>query len=220
MQPTDKKRFAQVMLAISEYYQRELSDAVLQLYWRGLEQYDVAAIESAVERHMRSPDTGQHLPKIADVIRMIGGTSNDAALVAWSKVDKAVRHIGTYRTVVFDDHLIHRAVQEMGGWILLGSKTEDEWPFVAREFENRYRGLRTTDGGREYPAKLLGIFDRENGHQGYAEDPPVLIGDTDLAMAVLKGGATRPLLAMVDMRQAGANVVALPTANKETSRGS
>ncbi len=57
---------------------------------------------------------------------MLGGSTQDAALAAWSKVDRAVREVGPYQSVAFDDALIHRVLFEMGGWIPLGSKTEDE----------------------------------------------------------------------------------------------
>jgi hypothetical protein len=33
-------------------------------------------------------------------------------------------------------------ISDMGGWVLLGSKGDGDWPFIAKEFENRYRGYR------------------------------------------------------------------------------
>jgi len=77
-------------------------------------------------RHLMNPDTGQFLPKPADIVRMLGGRTLDRALMAWAKVDKAVRQIGTYESVVFDDALIHRVLHEMGGWVGMGQKTENE----------------------------------------------------------------------------------------------
>ena len=51
----------------------------------------------------------------ADILRMMQGTSLDSALSAWAKVDKAVRRVGTYETIVFDDEIIHRVIHDMSG---------------------------------------------------------------------------------------------------------
>jgi len=142
MRHEDKPEFAGMMVSIGEYYGREISDGLMGMYWQGLQHYDLAAVRDAMNRHVANPDSGQFMPKIADISKMLAGTTQDAALRAWAKVDQAVRRVGTYRDVAFDDPLIHRVLHDMGGWVAMGSKTEDEWPFVAKEFENRYRGFR------------------------------------------------------------------------------
>ena len=194
MKPTDKREFAALMAALGDYYGRALSDAVINMYWQGLERYDIAAVREALNRHMHNPDTGQFMPKIADVTRMLAGTTQDAALVAWVKVDQAVRRVGTYADVAFDDPLIHRVLHDMGGWLALGTKNEDEWPFVAKEFENRYRGFRMRSERPEYPRVLIGIAGAHNRKSNHALQPPILIGDHDRAKAVMLGGTDKPLI--------------------------
>jgi hypothetical protein len=142
MQQRDFDEFCEMLDLIAEQYGKTLSDGAKALYWQGLHDFDLSALKQAASRHLRNPDTGQFMPKIADFVRMLQGSTQDAALTAWAKVDQAIRRIGTYQDVVFDDPIIHRVIQDMGGWIGLGTKTEDEWPFVAKEFENRYRGFK------------------------------------------------------------------------------
>lgn len=202
MTPRDKHEFAALMAALGDYYGRELSDAVIGMYWQGLEHYDIAAVREALNRHMHNPDTGQFFPKIADISRMLAGTTQDAALVAWAKVDQAVRRIGTYADVVFDDPLVHRVLHDMGGWMGLGTKNEDEWPFVAKEFENRYRGYRIRSERPEYPPVLIGIAGAHNRKGNYALQPPMLIGDRLAARAVMKGGVDKPLIGFVSAEKA------------------
>src|SRR5260363_262611 len=96
--------------------------------------------------------------------------------IAWANVDQAVRGVGPYQSVVFEDALIHRVLAEMGGWIPLGSKTEDEWPFVHNEFVNRYRGYRMRSETPDYPPVLIGLFEAQNRQSGYSVQPPVLVG--------------------------------------------
>lgn len=164
------------------------------IYWQGLKDLDLQAVRHALNTHVQNPDTGQFMPKIADVRRMLGGTTQDSALRAWAKIDKAVRHVGSYASVAFDDPLIHRVLHDMGGWVGLSSKSEDEWPFVAKEFENRYRGYAMRNERPEYPPVLTGIAEAENVRRGLRSDPPRLIGDATKAEAVMQGGTRRPLI--------------------------
>jgi hypothetical protein len=185
MNNTELKSFATLITGLADYYRVQISDAVIRLYWEGLKGYDYKAIESAAIAHMQNPDTGQFMPKIADIKRMMEGTTQDSALLAWSKVDKAIRQIGTYQDVVFDDPIIHRVIADMGGWIKLGDKSEDEWPFVAKEFENRYRGFKSRNEKIEYPQKMIGIANASNQHEGFKQFPPIMIGNTEKAKLVL-----------------------------------
>ena len=188
MQQNDYDDFVDILQVVSEQYGKRVSDGVVALYWQGLQEFDLAAVRDALGRHIRNTDTGQFMPKIADIIRMLQGSSQDAAFSAWSKVDKAVRHVGPYETVCFDDPLIHRVLHDMGGWMMLGQKTDEEWPFVARDFENRYRGFKSRNERVDYPSKLIGISEAHNVKEGHEVGQPMLIGNAEKATAVLIGG--------------------------------
>lgn len=164
------------------------------IWWGALQQYDLMAVRQGFDRHVRNPDTGQFMPKPADIVKMLQGSTQDAAMLAWAKVDRALRQIGPYTSVVFDDAIIHRVLHDMGGWIKLGDKTEDEWPFVAREFENRYRGYRLRSEQPQYPPVLLGMAEAHNSKEGHQSEPPMLIGDPNIAAQVMQGGTTAPLV--------------------------
>ena len=194
METDDFDRFAELLGGVFELYGREASPFAMQVWWEALRPFDFGAVRMAFSRHVQNPDVGQFPPKPADVLRMLGGTTQDKALQAWAKVDKAVRHVGTYQTVVFDDPLIHRVLHDMGGWVGLASKTEDEWPFVAKEFENRYRGYAMRNERPEYPPVLTGIAEADNVRRGLRSDPPRLIGDATKAEEVMQGGTRRPLI--------------------------
>lgn len=183
-----KQRFAVVMLALGEYYNREISTGVLDLYWQALRRYDVEAIETAVHRHLSNPDSGQFMPKIADFVRMIEGTTQDSAARAWSLFEDGLQRVGTYRDIVFPDPIIHRVVYDMGGWISFGQKSVKEWPFVAKEFQDRYRAYRGRGEIPEYPKVLAGIANSTNRSSGYALESPEHFGARDACLAVERGG--------------------------------
>lgn len=196
MDDSERKRFLTLLTGIADYYSKELSAGVVGLYWQGLRQYDLVAIEKALWAHTQNPDSGQWMPKIADISKMLHGRTADQAALAWAKVDAAVRRVGTYADVVFDDGVIHRVLADMGGWTSLGAKTEDEWPFVAREFENRYRSYRMRNETPEYQPILIGTANAHNLQEGFIGQAPILIGDENVALRVRGDGTTAPLIAM------------------------
>ena len=211
MIPNDSEPFRTMLAAVYTLYGKELSPQALSLWFESLRHYDLPAIRSALSAHVRNPDSGQFLPRPADVVKAIDGGSDDAALLAWAKVDRALRVVGTYATVVFDDPLIHYCVASLGGWIKLGQLSEDDWKYQRQPFATLYRGAR----GRKmsYPAKLLGISEAENGELHQAQ--PTMIGDPEKALQVLAGGsewaggmirvskATGPALAALQDKQGG-----------------
>lgn len=194
MEPQDRKRFALCLLAMAEIYGKQVSEAVSAVWWNALKTWDIQAVEEAFAKHTQSPDNGQFMPKPADIIRMLAGTSTDASMVAWAKVDKAIRTVGTYASVVFDDPLIHRVVHDMGGWIGLGQKDNEEWPFIANEFRTRYQGYRSRGETPDYLPTLIGLTDAHNIKQGFRPTTPVMIGDPAKAQNVLDSGTDKPAI--------------------------
>lgn len=191
--------FCELLGVVSEQYGKPISAGAKMLYWQGLIDYDFDAVKQGLFRHIRNPDNGMFMPKIADIVKMLQGSTQDSAMMAWSKVDKAVRQVGTQVSVVFDDTIIHCVITDMGGWLRLGQKTEDEWPFVAREFETRYRGFKSRNEVLEHPKKLIGLYDAENAPNGYKETPPVLIGDIEKAEQVLLAGTNKSTLQITQL---------------------
>jgi hypothetical protein len=200
---TDYERFLTTLTGISDYYGKQLSEGVISLYWQGMKQYDLPAVEKALWEHTQNPDTGQFMPKIADVTKMLQGRTTDQAAMAWSKVDSAIRRVGTYSDVVFDDPIIHRVIADMGGWIKFGSMTEEEWPFTSNQFRTRYQGYRMRNEVPEYQPVLIGIANAHNGKEGFRSNPPMLIGNEAKAKQVMLAGTNEQL---IQMRLAGDSI--------------
>lgn len=193
MKSEDFDRFGQMLVAVGDLYGKSMGEMAIGLYFNALKEYDLAAVRQAFDRYVKNPDSGQFMPKPADLIRMMQGTSLDASMAAWAKVDKAVRQVGTYASVVFDDPLIHRAIADIGGWLKLGTKTEDEWPFVARDFQNVYKGYAHRNDTPDYDPVLIGITDQHNSSEGFAKSEPKLIGNAAEAHKVMLGGSSSRL---------------------------
>lgn len=215
MTDTDKADFFRLIAGVHSFYRQEISDFANGVWWAAMKPFDLDAVKDALNRHCVNPDNGQFMPKPADVVKLLQGSSQDGALVAWAKVDRAIRQVGTYSTVVFDDPIIHRVLQDMGGWVALGAKQEKEWPFVAREFENRYRGYRTQGGAGEYPRALVGIAEAQNGQNGFKSQAPVLIGNAGKAKKVLANGTDKSMLGFE--RMTGQEYIALAAPRRDAA---
>ncbi len=188
LRPTDSDTFGAMLSAVAAVYGREITPEVTAIYWSALAPYDLGAVRQAFDRHVRNPDAGQFLPKPADLIRMLGGTTADSAMQAWAKVEKAIRRVGGHESVVFDDALIHRCIDDMGGWVKLCDTLEADLPFRARDFQALYRGFAMRRERPEYPPRLVGRFEAGNRVLGQAVAPPVLIGDPEACQRVLAIG--------------------------------
>jgi hypothetical protein len=119
-----------------------------------------------------NPDNGQFIPKPADLVKLMQGSTADSAMQAWTKLDFAVRCVGVYASVSFDDPIINVVINDMGGWVKFGTKSVDEWPFVSNEFVKRYRAYKTQNAlPRSSPDHLPGRIEMDRGSQGFIFDP-------------------------------------------------
>lgn len=184
-----KANLAKILAGLGEIYDKKISTNMADIYLDILRDFSYEDVARAASLHQRNPDGGRFFPKPADFMRHLTGGSQDKALLAWVKLDKAVRQVGPYRSVVFDDALIHAVVNDMGGWISIGNRDDEQWPFVQNEFVKRYRAYTEKGALPPYVGKLTGIADAHNASKDLkCKDETVLLGDATLAMQVLKGG--------------------------------
>lgn len=189
MHDSDSQNFKDLMKGVHSFYTKDLSEFALGVWWQALKPFDFEAVKRALNAHVVNPDVGQFMPKPADVVKVLRGRTVDNAMIAWSKVDRAVRCVGSYRSVAFDDPIIHRVIEDMGGWVTLGKKSSDEWPFVSNEFCTRYRGYAMRDVPPSYPTHLIGIAEASNNEKKTNSDEGItLIGNADRAKKVISHG--------------------------------
>lgn len=194
MDNRDKATFVDIWTDTYALYRQRVSPGMLELTFNALCRYSLDEVKRGISAHVKNPDTGQFAPKPADVIRHLQGSSQSASGEAWAKVDYAVRCVGHYRSVVFDDPKIHAAIVRLGGWQKVALTTEDEYPFLRNNFLKLYAGF-TVQPPENFPHVLLGVAAHQNSLQsefkrGKDVDQPALIGDKERARLVYhQGGA-------------------------------
>lgn len=187
MKKHDVSAFLGLMTSIAALYGQSLPEAVVEIYWNALQGFELSEVKAALQAHVKQPDTGQFMPKPADILRFLEGSGHTQALQAWSAVARAIREVGSYPSVVFDDPLIHAVIQDMGGWITLCQVLLKDLPFRERDFVARYLGyvLRPPPA---YPRQLTGIVEHQNRLQNNESPPPLYLGDLEKALGVYHSG--------------------------------
>jgi len=185
MREQDIPRLTDLLAGVMDFYAREVSRFQLEVWTEALRGYDLEDVRRALSLHVQDPDRGQWAPKPADITRLLRGGSGDRSLRAWSQVERAIRTIGPYQSVVFDDPIIHAVIDEMGGWVHLCEtpRTERDLEFRSQKFRRRYQGYAVT-GPREWPSVLHGVIARDNQAAGYAAPEPLIVGDREKARLV------------------------------------
>lgn len=193
MTPAEQGQLAELVAQVYALHGKDYSKFIGTMWIKTALQYgcSLAQITEAIERHLMNPDTGQFVPKPADIVRMLGGTTKDRAALAWTRVDYAIRTAGPWVSVVFESRQIHIVISEMGGWIKLTQTGEKDFPFVANDFIARYRAaIMRSDVA--HPSHLIGMSEAGNVQQGIRPGPPVAIGDPQRCALVYATGIGCP----------------------------
>jgi len=119
MQESDKKKFLEVLTAMSELYDSPLSSISIDIYWKAVSKYPLNKFLAAAKQHT---ETSKWMPKPSDFIDGMQGNElsvGERSNLAWLGVASAARSIGGNRGVCFDDPLIHAVIRSLGGWVSL-----------------------------------------------------------------------------------------------------
>jgi len=185
----DKREFKELITSVLAFYRQDASTFALQVWWAACQKFDLEQVRSALSAHAVDPERGQFAPKPADIVKALAGTKTDRARVAWGKAFDAMQRIGAYRSVVFDDPVIHAVIEDLGGWTKLCRSDLTELSFLEHRFCEAYRAY----SGRPdlaFSARLIGDFEAVNRHEGRKVAPPVLIGNPEKAAEVLRLGGS------------------------------
>lgn len=179
MQNEEMPEFVELLTALSLSYGKSLNEFAIERYWETLKPFSFSDVKQALYCcTTQNPDKGQFMPEATEILRYMTDSTEVQALKAWLLVVKIVERVGSYNSLVFDDPILHRVIDEMGGWRKLCESTLDEMRYKGQEFKKLYVAY-SIHPPSEYPKKLQGTD---------SSQPPVLIGDVEKAKQVYYGG--------------------------------
>lgn len=210
MQQSERGAFAQLITDVLAYYRQDASRFVLDLWWNACKSFDMEQVQKAMQRHATDPEHGQFAPKVADLVRILSGTTTDRASLAWGKVLEAMSSVGAYTDVIFDDPAIHAAAEDMGGWPKMCRTEIKELGLLQHRFMQSYRAY-AERGQFDFPRRLGGDRspDSEYEKAGLKLPRPALIGDLERAKMVFqRGGAGKTTITFQPIQSLGGAIAA------------
>jgi hypothetical protein len=147
MNINQKSDFYQLVGDALGYWKQDVSEFSLNVWWNGCQTYEFDQVAQALSDHATDPDKGQFAPKVADIVRILGGTKTDRSLREWGRVHDAMSSIGAYSDVDFGDGATHAAIRDMGGWPKLCRTNLSELGYLQHRFCELYKAYdgRETD---------------------------------------------------------------------------
>lgn len=161
MTPADKHEFGRLITDVLAFYGKDASAFALSVWWEACQPFDLEQVRRTLTAHAMHPENGQFAPKPGDLVRELAGTFTDRALMAWSRVTRAMSEVGAYATVDFKDPVIHATVRELGGWSFICRVPNEEQQFLQKRFCDFFRTF-TARGAPEAPLALQGEHDTGN----------------------------------------------------------
>jgi hypothetical protein len=189
MKASDREPFIDLISSVMAYYGKSASPFVLSVWWTACERYSLEQVEKALTRHASDPDAGRFAPKVADLIRVLEGTTTDKSAIAWGKALDAAQRVGAYSDVVFDDPAIHAAIEDLGGWVKFCRTETKDLGYTQHRFTESYRAYAAREAF-DYPRKLCGDRSPDDVFlmRGLPPPDPVLVGDPVKGRAVYQFG--------------------------------
>lgn len=171
MQKHEETEFKEIMIGLGEYYGKEITEALTKIYWYDLKPLTIDQFKLAASQHRLNPDNGQFFPKSADIVKIFTGNTkqqeqllDDQAQMQWLVILSEIRKTGSWGNLEIEDQQAMAAVESLGGWKLICSKTQHDLIFFGKKFVETYKNFERTDISL-LPNKLAGRIEIENHKQ-------------------------------------------------------
>jgi len=139
MNPSQKADFYALISDVLGYWKQDVSEFALNVWWHGCQNFELSQVSQALSSHATDPDKGQFAPKVADIVRILGGTKSDRSLREWGRVYEAMSRVGAYQDVDFGDGATHAAIRDMGGWPKMCRTEMDQLSYLQHRFCELYK---------------------------------------------------------------------------------
>ena len=138
----NKKRFIDAMRALCATFEKDPSVDLLKAYAIGLKGLTADEVDQAVALAIRGK---RFFPRPAELLELVGRaiaserTIQSVALEAFDHLAAALTHVGTYKSIEFDDPILAATVDHLGGWVYLGTLSESRfYEFTRPQFVRAY----------------------------------------------------------------------------------
>lgn len=193
---------------LRHYYARDgqpyrLNDAQWAAYLDALQPFPAAMLAAAASAWIRQ---SRWFPAVSDLLSLLAPavSSEQAAHLAWTTVERALRSVGTYRSVTFEDGAIGETVRQVfGSWPAAGQFDVDSpgWAIRRQSFLALYPVVAARTAGpvtlqgrdRSAPALVAHVPGLPAPHAALSPSEPLRELSQAEAETALRGVAERAL---------------------------
>jgi len=156
--------FTQVIKSLEVSFGKKMTKEEIEIYWEILKGYEDKEIKNATIKCIKELT---FFPRIADIIRPIGGDTKEESELAWLYLKEKIEDDGYYSSVSFPKYpAVGAVVEALGGWLRITDMKENEETWIKKEFIVLYPILKKNG---EYPKELAGFLEIENNNKGYSK---------------------------------------------------
>lgn len=172
--------FTKCIAVLSAGVGREMTQATAEVWYQVLGDLTAEQLQQAIVTALRSYKFAG-FPPVGQIREWAGagaGSTEDAAAIAWSKVLRAMRLIGGYQSVEWDDPAIPFAIDSVaGGWNSLCEMQSSELHSFGRaKFIAAYKSATVT--ALAGPTITTGILAADAARLGGEAPEPLRLGDS------------------------------------------
>jgi hypothetical protein len=122
----DRPGFLQVMCALGEAFDTQISDSRLEIYFQALSDLTLDQVREAARAHVQ---LSKFFPKPVELREAVSGRIEDRADEAWAQLVTLVRRVGYTGKPQWPDPVLERTAKELyGGWQALCARLPSEGP--------------------------------------------------------------------------------------------
>ncbi len=165
MDKHDDEQFAGLMAVLASSFSKEADRAMMEGFSIGLSDLPISSIELAVHKAIRN---NRFFPSVAELRELAGEMTPGArAIKAWDAFRKAMLHHGYYTSVDFDDPVINATVRNLGGWMAVDDRIDEEGDkWLRKDFERVYVALMSAGVSASEAGPLIGFCEQSNRFHG------------------------------------------------------
>lgn len=181
--------FLQRFLGLCELFGVAADEFKTELYFRALSRFSAQEVARGIDRAITQC---RFFPKPVELLELIQGCPEDIAEVEAGKVVEAVKRVGSWKSVVFDDAVTAAVVEQgFGGWVKLCSElTARDEKWFRKDFCKLYVSFARQNV--QFKGALAGQAAIANGaHCNEHEESVALVGNALKAHAMLEAGVKK-----------------------------
>ena len=161
---TDAENFKALLASVSDMYGKEISAPTLKIWWHTLKRFDFSAVNKALMDYIADPDVGVYMPKPADVVARLEGTSEQAKVITqndanhyWAMIYGSLHKA---EPPEFDDPDVMTAIRQIGGWRSLSMDRLDNMVFRSKSFVNAYLTIKQAARIAQKNPEVVGLMSK------------------------------------------------------------